>query len=329
MPKNNVYNTRKLVEAAVLSAISVIIMFLNINMPLFNMVGLFILPIPSALLYTRHGRKYSVMSVLVSSVLIIFMTNPIIGISMGLLYGSIGIVLGYCISNKKKFPTMIVMLFIMCIIVNTVFLFINVKLVQKDSIRNVIKQQTVMTRESYQMAKSINGSNKLTKEQQATMKDVEDKMFNVDTMLKILPVVIVFISFVSAILNYFISTFIMRKLGTDILPRKPFSEFYFEGNTGILLLVLIVTGLVLHYTKIPAGDYVLNALIVITLIIFLVEGMAVAIYFMRNKWHFSKFGTVILNIIILTSPLIFIFLYLGLTDLLIDFRKIFKYRKEQ
>lgn len=327
MSNNNVYNTKKLVETAILSAISVIIIFLTINMPLFDIIGLFLLPIPTALLYTRNGYKYSVASVIVSSLITMFISNPIVGICMGVLYGLIGIVLGYCISSKKKFSTMILALFITCVLVNTAFIFINIKLVEKDSIRSVVQKQVQITKKTYDSIKP--NSSGLPLDQQTQLKQMENTMFSVDSALKLLPFGIVLISLISAILNYFISTSIMKKLKVDVVERQPFSEFYFESKTGIFLIVVVILGLILHYSNIPAGDYMLNALIIMTALIFVIEGMAVTTYFFRNKLHFSRFTTVIFIIIIFTTPLILLFLYLGITDLIIDFRKIFKYRKKQ
>lgn len=327
MPNKNVYNTKPLVETAILSAISVIVMFLIIYIPLFAIIGYLIIPIPAVVLYAKYGYKYSVISVLFSSTITIVISNPITGISLGILYGSIGIVLGYCIANKKKFSTTLFLVFIMCIIANTASFWINVQLVEKQSLKDSLQKQVVETRKAYDSMKSINGTSSLTKSQQEQMKSIEDKMFTVDTMLKVLPVGIILASLISALLTCFVVIFIIKKLGIEVVRRQPFSEFYFDGKVGIFLIVIISAGLILQYTNIVAGEYIINAILILAILIFLIEGMAVTTHFMKNRWHLSTVATTILMIIISTSPLILLFLYLGLADLLIDFRKIFKYKK--
>jgi len=54
------YNTRALVESALLAVIGMILVLIGEYLPFIGMIALFLWPLPSALVVLRHGMRWGV-----------------------------------------------------------------------------------------------------------------------------------------------------------------------------------------------------------------------------------------------------------------------------
>ncbi|MCS4454021.1 DUF2232 domain-containing protein [Clostridium botulinum] len=62
------------------------------------------------------------------------------------------------------------------------------------------------------------------------------------------------------------------------------------------------------------------------MILLLIDGISTFIYYMRNKFKISK-GILIFIFLITLGPLYIIYFYLGLADIMLDFRKLDPFRQ--
>ena len=67
---NSKIGTRPLVEAGLLVAITVVLSFFVLFVPLIGAIGYFTLPVPIAILYIRHDFKLSFIASIVSAIVI-------------------------------------------------------------------------------------------------------------------------------------------------------------------------------------------------------------------------------------------------------------------
>lgn len=93
--------TKALVESSILTAAAVVLILMCLYLPAFFLVGLFIWPIPITLIYIRHGFKYSLLSLVVTYIITAMTSDPVTALGLVMVYGLLGVVLGYAVNSKK------------------------------------------------------------------------------------------------------------------------------------------------------------------------------------------------------------------------------------
>lgn len=324
--QNRIYNTKAIIEAGLISALIVVIMLLNVYVPIFSIFGMFILPIPVTILYIRHNFKVTVGSALVSAILIAMLYDPISALTSTILFGATGMTLGYCIKHKKKFSTTILLLAIASAISVIINFSILSSFVNKDGIVALIDQNIKMMHESLNISKDLYTKMGVPSEQFSSIEQ-SFAIFTTDFILRIIPAILVIMSFGSAYFNYVITKSVLKKLRYDVEEVRPFNELYINTRIGTIAVLFLIVGLLLNKNKIVAGEYVTNSSLIILQIIFVLDGLAVAAYYLKNRFKMSKMFTVLILIFTATSQLSIIYMYLGFIDMIIDFRKLDPYRR--
>ena len=134
-------------------------------------------------------------------------------------------------------------------------------------------------------------------------------------------------SIMLSILTYFLAIYTLKKIRKNDLKEKlmqiKFSRFYLPGNAVLTSFVLYILIMLIEILNIPLyTDLILVNLELIFYILFLIQGVSVAIFFTK-KWlkagHVIKF---ILGIIAVSIVGIMGISILGMVDSIFDFRKV-------
>lgn len=324
--QNRTYNTKAVIEAGLISALIVIIMLLNVYMPIFLVFGTFILPVPVTVLYIRQNYKITLGAVLVSAILIAMLYDPISALTSSILFGSTGITLGYCVKHDKKFSTTILLLAIASAISVIINFVVFSSLVNKEGVIGLVNQNIKMLNESLNMSKDLYGKMGVPSEQFAQI-EKSFSIFTTDFILKLMPAALVIMSFSSAYFNYIITKSILKKLRYNIKDVKPFNEIYINTRVGTIVVLSLIVGILLSKNKITIGEYITSSSQIILQLIFVLDGLAVAWYYLKNKFNMSKMIIVLILIFTATSQISIIYMYLGFIDMIVDFRKLDPYRR--
>lgn len=149
----------------------------------------------------------------------------------------------------------------------------------------------------------------------------------IQTVLNIMPLILFSRAIILAILTYFLAIFTLKKIRKsnlkEALKEIKFSRFYLPGNAVLTSFILYILIMLLEILKVPLyTDLILVNLELIFYILFLIQGVSVAIFFAK-KW--LKSGQIIKFIV----GMIAIFLLgvmgisiLGMVDSIFDFRKV-------
>ncbi len=97
-------NIKPLVESGLLTAITVVLGLISFYMPVAGLVLVFVLPLPIALLGTRHGIRWSIMSTMVTAIFSAILLNPLHAIIMIFSFGISGITMGHCLRSAYPLP---------------------------------------------------------------------------------------------------------------------------------------------------------------------------------------------------------------------------------
>ncbi|WP_455543717.1 DUF2232 domain-containing protein [Intestinibacter sp.] len=147
------------------------------------------------------------------------------------------------------------------------------------------------------------------------------------TILNIMPLILFSRAIILAILTYFLAIFTLKKIRKinlkETLNEIKFSRFYLPGNAVLTSFILYILIMLLEILNIPLyTDLILVNLELIFYILFLIQGISVAIFFAK-KWlktgKIIKFIAGIMAIFLLGVMGISI---LGMVDSIFDFRKV-------
>lgn len=128
---NSKIGTRPLVEAGLLVAITVVLSFFVLFVPLIGAIGYFALPVPIAILYIRHDFKLSFIASIVSAIVIGSTLSLESALSSLILFPIIGLILGYCFKNKLKVSRSLILISLANIVAYIIFVILSLLLFYK------------------------------------------------------------------------------------------------------------------------------------------------------------------------------------------------------
>lgn len=319
--QNRKYNTKATIEAGLICALVVVIMLLNVYMPLFSLLGNFILPIPITVLYIRHGYKVAASAVVVSGILIAALYSPIQAFTSMVLFGLVGITLGYCVIKKKTFSTALILLTIANVISNIVNFIVMVNLIDRGGVRVFVDKIVKTLQESASMTKNLYGSMGLTGPQVEQI----NKMFAAITpefILQIAPAALFIMSVVFAYLNYVITSKILKKLRYEMQEITPFTKINIPSTFIAALIILMCLGIVLNSRGIAAGAIITASTFLTLQYVFILIGISSAIYLLTNRFGISKPMIALILILTIFTQLSMVYIFLGIIDMVLDLRKL-------
>ncbi len=316
--QNRSYSTKSIVESGLISTLIVVIMLANLYIPIFSTIGMLIVPIPVTVLYIRHNYKVALAATVVSSTIIAMISNPLIALQSLIVLITVGMSLGYCMKHKKSNSVTLVVLTVMSSIGVVMSLVILSYLAGKQGIIEFMVKQI---QDYLSMTKQIYISTGVTKEQMALL-DSLSQFTKPDIVFKNILLIVCFTGFIVACLSYYASRVILKKLKYEIQEIKPLSSFYVNSKIAALIAVFILIGTLLSKNKIPIGDSITTFGYAILLIMLLLNGLGLASHYLKNKFNMSRLITNLILIFSVFSQLYMVFIYLGLADILFDFRKI-------
>jgi uncharacterized protein YybS (DUF2232 family) len=317
--QNRIYNTKAVIEAGLISALIVVIMLMNVYIPIFSLV----LPIPVTVLYIRHNYKVTFGAVVISAIIISMTYDPISAVTSAILFGTTGITLGYCIKHNIKFSKTILFLSIVSGIAIIIYCSLFFTFVYHDGIVGFLKHSIKLLNEEFKTSKNLYIKMGASKEQFKPIESVLS-IFTPQFVLKLIPGVLITASFMLAYFNYVITKSILKRLRYNIQDIKPFSELYINTRIGTLVVLCLIVGMLLDRRNIPLGQYFIYSSMYILQIIFTLNGLAVAAYYLRKKLKVSKIFTIIILVFTVSSN---IYIFLGFADMIIDFRRLDPYRR--
>lgn len=318
--KNKNYNTKAVVEAGLMCALVVVIFLMNMYLPIFGAIGLFILPIPITILYLRHDFKLALTSVVVSTILTSMMSSVISAISSAALYGISALVVGYCIKNHKGATRTIIYSSIAMLIGTVVDFALMIYVTYNSSLTSILQEYIDMMKESMDMVSGFYQSMGVDMASNPMM-EVINKI-TPDALMMMVPAILIISSLVQAFINYAITRKILKRFKYEVPKLRPFNQWYVDNRIGAgILIALMLTNIL--------GNYIPGAVNIVVTLAYILQMMCMTLGIAVVYNWFVKRGSA--NKLILTMLILFVFInpllsriayFLGLADLIVDFRKL-------
>ncbi|SHE50728.1 YybS family protein [Caloramator proteoclasticus] len=308
-------STRSIVEAGLLTAINVVLILASIYVPFLYFVGIFLWPIPIALTFLRHNFKYSLLSVIATGAIVAFTVDPITAVSFAIIYGALGLVMGYCIKKQKSVITTFTFMSIVVFISTAVLIKLSNLILGQDILKSMIQ----MLDESVKITKEIYGGLGVPQEQIDLL--LKKLIPSPDIIIMVFPVTMLLYSLMSALVSYLFAYKIFNRFGYKVEKIKPLSQWYIPVKLATAILVIVLVSFILVVTKFPnALSYYYNAQILFSFV-FTINGIA-AVDFYFIKREMKGFLRFLIIFFIMTSPLSNIIFIIGIMDYIFNYRKL-------
>lgn len=303
----------KIIEGIFVIAIATVFMLIGMYyLPLI----IFLYPIFFIVLGVRNGVKYNIISLIISSLFVGLIIDNVSGIFILLIFAPLSIGLNYMIKKRRKSFEIIA--------ISTVILLVSFLLV--INIMGDMSGVSIISQLEDSFTQALNSQIEILKDMDLSAYEVlkiRDLLENaMDYVLLILPAIVIIFSLVLSYLNYLISSLILRRLGYGIVSIPKFSKFKLPNNvllgTGIMFLgAFIIKGLKLFYY-----ETILLNITVIASFMFFTQGLSVVDYKLieKNLGRIPRLLIILFFTIIL--PLGWLISFIGILDVIIDFRKL-------
>ena len=315
--ENRNQTTKAVVEAGMISALVVLMTLISMYLGLSGYAGVCILPIPITVVYIRQNAKIAFITVLVSTILVGLLFNPLQAVTNTFLMGLIGMSLGFCL--KRNFSSMKVYVVFGIVVSIGLFIYaiIYVELVTGIGIYATIDNGIKLITSS--IVKSI-GTTAVNTSQKNLLESI--KRIDVNYILKLMPGGLTVVGFIFSYINYKIATKILKRLKYKTQEMFSLTRIYLPNKAGVFMIIIVLIGYILTLNKLLVGEYVLQSSFLVLVAILTVSGTSLTAYYLINKYKVSKKIVIIILAIGFIFNLYQAFVIFGLVDLVMNFRKL-------
>ncbi|KMN43151.1 YybS family protein [Bacillus sp. LK2] len=304
-------STKFITEGAALLAIYAILLLISMYVPILGAVVTFALPLPFILLTVRH-KLSNVLVIFVAALFITVVVSQPISLIKTVMFGLIGVVLGYMYKKGKK-PVEI-------LIDGTLAYLIGIMLIYVGSIKffniDLMKQMQNMFSESMAQSEKIVSAAgmPISKEQKELL-----GQFN-DMLQTLFPSLLVMVSLCFSWITVMISGSVLRKLKYDITAWPKFKDIQLPKSIVWYYVIFILLS---TFMKVEPTSYlhmVFSNLYVIFAMLLVFQGLTF-IAFVAHRKGFTKGIPIISFIVCMFIPMLFpLVTILGIIDLGISLR---------
>lgn len=308
----NIEFNNKILETIFIIVVSTILAIFGIY---YIELAIFLYPVLFVILGARHGLKYAIISLIISSVSIGLLIDIFSGSLIFICFAPLSISLIYTIKNRKR-PIEILFISTLTFLVS-ILILVNIENILGIGIINDIKESfSTILNSQIEMLKELDLSNYQFLQKRKFLE------YTVQYALAIIPSTIMISSLVVSYLNYLISSVVLRKLGYAIAYIPRFSHFKLPRNIIIGTVIMFLTAFLLGKIDIIDYNTVFVNLIVLAFFMFFIQGLSV-IEYKLIKWKIKRGLRIFIMLIVImfSSRLGGFITIVGLLDVMFDFRK--------
>ncbi|MDP4177951.1 MAG: DUF2232 domain-containing protein [Bacillota bacterium] len=319
--ENRTNKTKPIVEAGIITGIVVVLSLIDGYLNVLSFIGIFITPIPIAILYLRHNIRITLMSILCSTILVAILFNPISSVSLAIIYGLTGIALGYCIKKKLKMSQVLLIMTVVSIITIVLNISIYILLISKTSFATYINSFLSQYQNSLDEAAKISEASGQPKDAVESLKKIFTGHFITVLMMPML----ILNCFFTGYLNYLITEKILKKLKYKIESINDIKKFYINNRMVACMIIIGAIGFILKMENIAIGEYIYYTALIVGLTALTIDGAALLIYVLRTRFKLNKWIIILIIALTLTitnGNIVVVYIFVGIQDMIIDFRKL-------
>ena len=308
---------KPMVEGGILAAIAVAMSLISLYVPIIGSFMALILPLPIIVLVVRHGVRWGIMSTIIAGVLISMLISPLQAISIVIVCGFIGVVLGY--TYRKGYSA------VQCLTIGSVSAIASILVVFAVSLLlinvNPMKVQMDIMNQAFEESLALYRSSGMSETEIA---DIAGKFkAGLDTVKQLVPVTVVLAGLFETYINFIVAGVVLRRVGhTNIVTMPPFKEWKLPWG---LVYIYAFSLIGMYWGSSREIEVLLQVSMNFNMfasILAFIQGLAI-LFYMADRYQLSNFLRGIILILILTSGLFQVVALIGLFDIIFDYRKRF------
>lgn len=308
---------KPMVEGGILAAIAVAMSLISLYVPIIGSFMALILPLPIIVLVVRHGVRWGIMSTVIAGVLISMLISPLQAISIVVVCGFIGVVLGY--TYRKGYSA------VRCLTIGSVSAIASILVVFAVSLLfinvNPMNIQMDMMQQAFEESLAVYRSSGMSETEIA---DISGKFqAGLDTVKQLVPVTVVLAGLFETYINFIVAGVVLRRVGhMNIVTMPPFKEWKLPWG---LVYIYAFSLIGMYWGSSREIEVLLQVSMNFNMfasILSFIQGLAI-LFYMADRYQLSNFLRGIILILILTSGLFQVVALIGLFDIIFDYRKRF------
>ncbi len=301
-----------LTEGALMLAIFIVMILVMIFVPILGVIIQLFLILPFLLYSSKHSVKYSII-LGISAMLLSFILGSFVGLLFAFLYGTTGLMMGYCIKRKESKRTIylassVVFLFSLVLIFVISALFFNLNfLTEYQRIFQTSIDQYI------EALKTLGQSPPL---------ELQEQLREMVQILSLMaPTLMVGTAFINVIVIIVVNFPIAKRLGVEVPKFSPFRNLNFPKSIVWIYLLVILLSFIVNN---DSGSFwqmaILNASFILQSLL-VIQGLSFIFYFAHlKKW--SKAIPIIAVVLTLFLPFFLsIVRVLGIIDIGFNLRQ--------
>lgn len=308
-------DVRKLTEGAILLAAFAALLLITIYVPLIGAIVNLVLPLPFMMFAAKNSLKL-IAAFFAAALFISFITGSILGVGLMLLYGSVGVVIGYLL-QKGMSRTSILIASSLTFIVGLVIAYaITVAFLKINIIHELSVALNESVKNSEEMLKAMGREDQI-----ARIKEKNALMLKQLVMLA--PSSLVFASIIASFITQWVCFPIAKRFGVNVQPWGNFRNLVLPKSLLWYYLIALGAMLLFHpqeesyvYSVLINARYILETFI-------LLQGIALLFFIFHQKSVAKGLGMFVVILTFMIPIVRYIIMLLGITDLGFDFRKQF------
>ncbi|MBP3039994.1 YybS family protein [Bacillaceae bacterium Marseille-Q3522] len=307
-------DARKLTEGALLLAIYVILLLINLYIPFLRSVLNFFLTVPFILFAARNEWKNTIVFFM-GAFMLSFFVGSLIALPFTVSYGLTGLVMGIFIHNQKSREEGFLVSFLVFLLTIVLQYFIAVSFFQIDIVKTVFEAMDQSISQVEQLLLSIGQSEEMVSNQIQLFSE------GLEIMRTLVPSIFVVIALTFVFIIQLISIPIVKRFGIQVSNWTNFRDISLPKS---LIWYYLITILISSFIPLQEGTYWYSAVVNIAFILQIlmaIQGISF-LFFYANIKKISKAVPIVITILLFLLPfLLQLAGILGIIDLGFDMKK--------
>ncbi|MCC5909550.1 MAG: YybS family protein [Clostridiaceae bacterium] len=300
----NFNNKKALIEASLIAAIAWFFGIVTLYIPILTIL-MAILPVPFIILAIRHDIKYTVLSLIIASILIGATTSILYTGFVFIILGPTALIMGYYIKNQKQ-PYEVMGLGTAA---SALSIFLTIQIITAvagvDFIGEMAKMTDAVLDHQLEMLGTMNINPIHAREA-------------LNYLMMVFPALIIVQSMLSVFINYYLVAAIMNRLKWKDCKFHSFSEFQLPRNIVTGSFVIVVLTMLTRYLENVQHTSLVANITIIFVVIFFLQGVTFISYLLRKTKINRYIRIMIIIVIVFISPLMTLVALIGLMSTLFN-----------
>ena len=307
-------SVKALANTALAAALSVIIAIVGLFVPVLALASL-LWPVPVIVVVKRYGLRYGIYCTVASGLIVGMISEPIYAAYVILAYGALGLSIGYGVQRGYTAGKTLIVTAVVSLLSKLLLMYAVTRLMGV----NPLEAQLDSMEKGLELSMEFYDGMGLD-----VPEETREAIFSSFELLRVtLPALLIMVALMDSYLNYIVARVVLKRLDLQMEALPSFAEWRAPGNLTIGFLLLMALSAAGGYLGLGNIDVILGNILLLFQMVFLVQGLSVAYFFLSRRGVKKFFKVLLMVFILFNQALAMSAILAGVLDVIFDFRKRF------